>query len=55
MERGEMSVRIRKIRSELEELLQAEAQEPCIRSNLEAALEHIELLYIELGLDVDLG
>ncbi len=52
MERTEINGTVRAIKAELEWLLGQEDLQPSAAACLESALAHIDLLYIELGLDI---
>lgn len=52
MERTEINETVLSIKSDIERLLVQEDLQPSYAACLESALAHIELLYIELGLDL---
>lgn len=52
MGREEISQKTTAIKADLDNILRQDDLEPCIRICAESALAHINLLYIELGLDV---
>lgn len=52
MERTEMNDTVRAIKAGIDRLLGQEDLQPCAAACLESALAHIDLLYIELGLDL---
>ena len=49
---AEISQKVASIRDEINGMLAQDDLEPCIRSGLESAQAHVQLLCIELGLDV---
>ena len=49
---SEISIKTAQIKSMIEDILARGESEPFARANLESALAHIQLLYLELGLDV---
>ncbi len=51
MEYAEISQKIASIKTDLDKMLSQKDLEPCISSCLESILAHVNLLYIELGLD----
>lgn len=52
MERAEIIGKVRSIKADLEALLAQPELQPSAAACLESALAHIDLLYIELGLDM---
>lgn len=52
MERAEMSSRICRMKSDIEEMLAGDGLEPCFRADLQSIYAHVRLMYIELGLDI---
>lgn len=52
MERTEISGKVRSVKADIEALLAQAELQPSAAACLESALAHIDLLYIELGLDL---
>lgn len=52
MERAEISGKVRSVKADIEALLAQPELQPSATACLESALAHIDLLYIELGLDL---